>query len=79
LSTFTIPLTREQFDKAAARLAEKNIHIDRDFGVLDHSGVGVAFKFNGKDSLEITIDHKPWLYPENKVESAIRDWFKETA
>lgn len=79
MNTFTIPLSREEFERARKRLEDQNEPLSGDFGTLSAKGVRIAFSFNGTDSLAVTVEHKPFIYPDSKVESAIRDWFKEIA
>lgn len=80
MSTFTIPLTREEFERARQRLEDQNQPITGDFGKLSAKGVKIAFSFNENiNALAVTVEHKPFIYPDSRVESAIRDWFKEIA
>jgi hypothetical protein len=78
--TFTIPLTREQFERARQKLEAQSEPVKGDSGTLSAKGVKIAFSFNETtDTLAVTVQHKPFIYPDSRVESAIRDWFKETA
>lgn len=80
MKTFTIPLTRDEFERARQRLEAENEPIEGDFGRLSAKGVKIAFSFNEQiNALAVTVEHKPFIYPDSKVESAIRDWFKENA
>lgn len=75
MNTFTVPLTREQFEAARAKLEAENEPIEGDFGVLSAKGVRIAFSFNGTDTLSVTVEHKPFIFTEAMVEKAIRGWF----
>lgn len=80
MKTFTIPLTRQEFEHARARLEAEHEPIKGDFGMLSAKGVKIAFSFNENiNALAVTVEHTPFIYPDSRVESAIRDWFKEIA
>lgn len=75
--TFTIPLDRAAFNAARQRLVTQHLvtaDIHHDHGKLLAKGVLVDYAYDGAN-LEITVEHKPAIYPEGHVESTIRDWF----
>lgn len=76
MSSFTIPISREQFEAARAKLAsEQNIVLTGDKGEVEGHKVGVGFSYDGA-TLTLTVEHKPWIYPESEVEKQIRSWFE---
>ncbi len=77
MSTFTIPLTRQQFEAARAKLAAQGVTLTGDSGEVEGHKVGMAFSYDGSSVLTLTVEHKPWIYPESEVEKQIRGWFAE--
>ncbi len=79
-TTFTIPLTRPQFEAARYRLVTQHFvtaDTDTDHGRLAARGVTLDYAFDGA-SIAITIEHKPELYPEGAVEAKIRAFFTDS-
>ena len=78
---FTITLTLDQFEAAKQRLA---VQFPEQFpdqqpdkaptGTLSAHGVTLDYAYVD-GTLTITVEHKPFLYPEGEVEKKIRDWF----
>lgn len=75
MNTFSIPLNRSQFEAARAKLAGQGVTLKGDSGQAVGHKVAVAFNYDGSANLTLTVEHKPWLYPESDVESEIRGWF----
>jgi hypothetical protein len=79
--SFSIRLTRAQFDAARYRLVTQHLvtaDANADHGKLAAKGVTLNYAFDGV-ALHITIEHKPLLFTEGFVEGKIRDWFSEPA
>ena len=78
-SQFTINLTPAQYTAAVGRLAAMSppVAISGPSGQLTAHNVTLDYDYNPSTCiLLITIEHKPFLYPEGKVESVIRSWFQ---
>ena len=69
-------LSRAEFEAARIKLQSQGITVSGDQGSVEGHKVGVNFFYNGVDTLTLTIEHKPWIYPEAEVENEIRKWFK---
>lgn len=70
------PLTCDQFTSACQKLeSTENIKISGDQGSVEGFKVGINYFYNGTDTLTLTVEHKPWYYPESEVEDEIRKWF----
>ena len=70
-----LPLSREQFETARAKLKAKGIEVDGDQGTVRHKGFVVNFSYTS-GWLVLTVANKPWLVSMSKVESAIKEWFQ---
>lgn len=70
----TFSLTREQFEAARARCASNGVNLIGDCGDVEGHKVGVTFNYV-EPKLTLTVEHKPWIYPESEVESEITNWF----
>jgi hypothetical protein len=76
---FSIPMTRPQFNQARYRLVTQHLvtpEFDEDHGKMRARGVDLDYSYDGA-ALNITIEHKPALFPEGAVEAKIRDWFRQ--
>ena len=69
------PLSRSDFEAARVKLKGQGIVISGDQGIVEGHKVGVSFFYDGVNSLTLSIQHKPFYYPETEVEDEIRKWF----
>ena len=70
-------LTPNEFMTRVAMLIGQGVIITGDSGTIEHSGVTLAYSYNGVDTMTVTIVHKPFIIPEGTVENAITKWFLE--
>lgn len=71
------PLSRSDFDAARVRLKAQGITIIGDQGSIEGHKVGISFFYNGDDTLSLSIEHKPFYFPESVIEDEIRKWFNQ--
>jgi len=74
----TVSLTPAGFAASKQRLVSAGVAVPSgDSGSLAHEGVTVACDYNGRDTLTVTVIHKPCLVSEGFIENKIRAWFAE--
>ena len=76
MTSFTIPMTLEQYGSAVQRLAdEDHIYIHGMSGELSEKGCKIAYSYDGSSLLTITIEHHPFYASDSKIEEVVEKWF----
>jgi len=78
MNHFSIPITRDELERARVKiLDQQHVTLTGDQGEIEAHGVKLDFAFNGTDTLSFVVEHKPTLLLEGKLESIVREWFRD--
>lgn len=73
----TLPLSRPLLEEARTRLRERGINLREDTGTFNSQGCVISYAYDGALLTVDVVLRPPWI-PMQKIEQAIRDWFRST-